>query len=408
MRIWTTTITAAIGLALFAGAARADHMTGVYEGTGTFAGTTLDLLNEGNIVDAAVTGVDQGTLTAKIVGEDIILGVVDLGDIGMLSFTAVWSADGLTFTFNTEDGPVEGFFALVGTPPAAPPPAVAPEPPAVPPAPEPPAAPPAPEPAAPPAGPAKPVAPAEPAPPPAEPAPPPAEPAPAPPAPEAPPAAPAKPAAPEPAPELAPPPAGEMTPPMQIPLVAHFEDEAFAEFYDIVARGLLGTIEDGKVVVSSDRAPGAGSITFQDLAAEGTRATFVDLTASFPLNADDDGIVGAGILIRHSPGEGDGPSFLAFMLTPSGYSIVAWSGTAVTQELGGEMPPGFLNGDRVNLAARETDDGAEFFLNGVSVGSLADSNVTGRNVGLVVFGPGYFTFDNYGLNTLGEIAEGAR
>ncbi|MCW5719424.1 MAG: hypothetical protein KIS68_16520 [Bauldia sp.] len=153
----------------------------------------------------------------------------------------------------------------------------------------------------------------------------------------------------------------------------------------------------------SRRDPGGGSFSVQNLAEAGTPAVYVDVNALF-----DDGeepgdlLVGPGLVIRHGASD-DRRSFYAFLLTPSGYTIVAWINGSISQRIEGALPDGRA-GDAVTLAARQTEDGAEFFLNGQSVAILSDSEIAGTGLGLIVFGSGTFTFDNYGLNSRGEIS----
>jgi hypothetical protein len=137
--------------------------------------------------------------------------------------------------------------------------------------------------------------------------------------------------------------------------------------------------------------------------ADGTHAVFADVTADFtgPPSEDTSLLVGPGILIRNATTDGR-RTFYALLLQPEGYLVISWSG-GVRQRVSGRLDPAELAGT-VNLAARETSKGAEFFVNGESVAKVEDSSVEGNKLGLIVFGTGTFTFDNFGVNSKGEIA----
>lgn len=115
-----------------------------------------------------------------------------------------------------------------------------------------------------------------------------------------------------------------------------------------------------------------------------------------PKAAGKSGIVhGAGLVIRHDNSE-SGRSFFMLVLEADRYVIKAFSGGGFSQTLSGKLAKP-VAGHFVKLSARETKTGAEFFVDGVKVGALADSGVKGRGVGLIVLGEGTYRFDNVAL-----------
>jgi hypothetical protein len=196
--------------------------------------------------------------------------------------------------------------------------------------------------------------------------------------------------------------AGAAAQTMTIPLVADFEAPEHGAFFDFVAGELGGTVADGNLAVASTRDAGSGSLSIVNLDTAGGRAVFADVSARFS-RPGGELIDGAGIVIRHR-NDASGVSFFALVLVPDGYLVSAWANGGLTQSGGGSLPAG--SGDTVRLAARETADGAEFFVNGTSVASLSDGGVTGSGLGLAVFGSGDFAFDNYGPNGTGDIGDG--
>jgi hypothetical protein len=203
---------------------------------------------------------------------------------------------------------------------------------------------------------------------------------------------------------LAAPPAFAQT---QTPIVADFENPRWQEYFTSIEGFLKGRLEDGKLVVESTRPPGSSSTAHWGLAAEGPMSVFVDVTATFdgPTSGPDGDplLVGPGLVIRTEMGV---KSYYALLLQADGYLVLAVADRTVRQTLSGSIEPDALTRP-VRLAAREAaDGGAEFFVNGERVATLADSAVKGDRGGLTVWGAGTFTFDNFGHTTTGDIGDG--
>ncbi len=189
-----------------------------------------------------------------------------------------------------------------------------------------------------------------------------------------------------------------------IPLVVDFEDERYTPFYELVERQLNAEIVDGRLVAEPDAEPGNCSISGSALESDGVRATYVDVQVEVTSERDDEALmVGAGLFLRHS--NQIGLRFLALLATDEGYDIVAFDNGTVGQRIRGTLV-GYESGTTLRLAAREAGGGAEFFINGNQVGSISDSRIDGRGVGLLHCASGRYVFDDWGLNTRGDIGEG--
>lgn len=193
---------------------------------------------------------------------------------------------------------------------------------------------------------------------------------------------------------------------LTLPPIADFEDPEFQPMYDGLAADLGGQLVDGRLLVPSKRLPGDGNQVFYDLDDRGARGIFVDVTADFSGVEVDYGLTtGPGLVLRRP----DGPalSFLAFSIGPDFVMTTTWVDGAVIDRRISALPPGVDPAARpVQLAAREfADSGAIFYLNGVPVEQISISGIEGRRIGVAVFGPGTFTFDNLSLNTVAAIDE---
>lgn len=202
-----------------------------------------------------------------------------------------------------------------------------------------------------------------------------------------------------------------MTPPalaqgLTAPLESDFETAAYQPFFDNVASRLGGTLENGTLVVVSDKTQGSGQLAAYAIAPDTPTAVYVDVKVDLTTpDSDPDGrISGGGLVIRRTD-TGPDAGFYVIVLQKRGYSITGWYGSAIVQRLKGSLPAG--SGDTVRLAAIETATGIEVYVDGQRVATIADERIKGRQAGLAVFGGGTFVFDNFGLNANSDIGNAA-
>jgi hypothetical protein len=184
-----------------------------------------------------------------------------------------------------------------------------------------------------------------------------------------------------------------------IPFVVDFEDPEFQPYYEYLTDELDASIVDGRLVVETAIPAGSCRFSSLNLAEGGTRATHVELSVDLgPRDADDDLMHGAGLMIRHDLESGS--RFFAYLMQDQGYDIVAFVDGAIGQRIGGSTDAA---AGTVRLAAREAGGGAEFFLNGEAIGGFSDSRVQGTGLALIFCGPGRYVFDNWGINSRGDV-----
>ncbi len=184
-----------------------------------------------------------------------------------------------------------------------------------------------------------------------------------------------------------------------VPLRVDFEDFEFQRYHDHVADELGAVLQNGKLVAESGAGAGNCRISTLDLADDGSRATYVELLATLaPSAAEPELMHGAGLMIRYA--DDSGTSFFAFLAQGSQYDLLTFVDGAIGQRIRGSIDDGT---GPLRLAAREAGSGAEFFLNEVPIGSFSDSRVRGSGIGLIHCGPGRYVFDDWGINTRGDV-----
>ena len=184
-----------------------------------------------------------------------------------------------------------------------------------------------------------------------------------------------------------------------VPLLVDFEDPAYQRYHDHVAGELGAVLQDGKLVADSGADAGNCRISTLGLADDGTRATYVELLASLaPSAADPELMHGAGLMIRYA--DDSGTSFFAFLVQGQQYDLLTFVDGAIGQRIRGSIDDAV---GPLRLSAREAGSGTEFFLNEVPIGSFSDSRVQGSRIGLIHCGPGRYVFDDWGINTRGDV-----
>lgn len=184
-----------------------------------------------------------------------------------------------------------------------------------------------------------------------------------------------------------------------VPLLVDFENPDYQRYHDHVADELGAVLQDGKLVAESGAGAGNCRISTLGLADDGTRATHVDLLASLaPSAAEPELMHGAGLMIRYA--DDSGTSFFAFLVQGPHYDLLTFVDGAIGQRIQGSIDDG---AGPLRLAAREAGSGAEFFLNEEPIGSFSDSRVQGGDIGLIHCGPGRYVFDDWGINTRGDV-----
>lgn len=181
------------------------------------------------------------------------------------------------------------------------------------------------------------------------------------------------------------------------------DDRRFQEF---LQQKLEGRFRDGRLVVSSSLGEKDGRLQVFTLATQpGTVQTvYADITATFdavPDNRDQSLLAGPGLIMR----SGEGNSMFVFTVTPEGKACVAAFANGKVGSQSVSPIEGYRPGQTVRLAARENGQGATFMVNGHKIATLSDSGIPGRGVGLIYFGAGDFTFDNFGLNSEGKLPD---
>jgi len=171
-----------------------------------------------------------------------------------------------------------------------------------------------------------------------------------------------------------------------------------------MADRLEGAVENGKLVVHPTDSQSGRKVAYT-VSGDGTRVVAVDVSGNYQPDPGDESLLsGAGLVIRHND---PSQSYFLFIATKDGYAIRSVVNGDFGQSMSGSLPDGVEPGGTLRLAARETGDGAEFFVNGQSVGSVSDDGVRGTDLGLIHLGKGDFTFDNFLTATDGHIPQGA-
>jgi hypothetical protein len=184
-----------------------------------------------------------------------------------------------------------------------------------------------------------------------------------------------------------------------VPLLVDFEDPAYQRYHDHVAAELDAVLQDGKLVAESAADAGNCRISTLGLADDGTRATYVELLATLaPSAADPELMHGAGLMIRYA--DDSSTSFFAFLVQGRQYDLLTFVDGAIGQRIRGSIDDAV---GPLRLAARAAGSGAEFFLNEVPIGSFSDSRVQGSRIGLIHCGPGRYVFDDWGVNSRGDL-----
>jgi len=171
---------------------------------------------------------------------------------------------------------------------------------------------------------------------------------------------------------------------------------------DIAAR-LQGTIANGMLTVEPNDPAGGQKVAYTR--SGGPVVVSADVGGTFGPRPDDDSLLsGPGVVIGHND---DTQSYYLFILTRDGYAVRSVVNGSFAQALSGSLPDGVAAGAVVRLSALDKGkDGAEFFINGQSVGAIADSGVDGTGAGLIHLGSGKFTFDNFVIRVDGKVPAG--
>ena len=176
---------------------------------------------------------------------------------------------------------------------------------------------------------------------------------------------------------------------LTIPLRATFQDPQFEPFYKRIASSLGGGVQDGRFVIESRRANGAGDLFAYELGGKAVASLDVDVAAD--MAADANAMAGAGLVLKHTKGTA-GESYYTFLRTRGGALISAYRGGGYTQSLAVALPE--AAGKPLHLSAKLSGAGVAFFADGQPLGTLTDSGITGIGIGLAVFGSGTYAFDN--------------
>ena len=186
-----------------------------------------------------------------------------------------------------------------------------------------------------------------------------------------------------------------------IPLVVDFENPQYENFHAYVARGLNALVGDGALIAESTNSPGSCRIATSTLSGDGVSATFADVIVELAADQEDSELLtGAGLMIRYSA-EAGLTRFLGILMREQEYLVFSFQNGDVAQTLRGSVSVDA--GSPVRLSAREIDRGAEFFVGSRPVGSLSETGISGAGLGLIHCGSGRFRFDNWGLNTKGDV-----